>query len=204
MYFRATNSILSWKTPSHLMSTKLRPSFSSQTSLSSVLGGEDMFKSAMIVGSAEYGAQFLSEKLLLGLTWLAPGTQYPPHAHHAQEVYHILLGSAAWGPAQDSVEVVRPGSFIFHPSAMPHTIQVPKAEPLLALYAWTGQLGGQFWFGDSECGEEFAGDINKIEDSEEYYDKMAGNYEQVVRGWGYNMPEVGTWGWWVSSKCRLF
>merc|ERR1719317_1323617 len=73
---------------------------------------------------------------------------------------------------------------------MPHTIQVPQAEPLLALYAWTGQLGGQFWFGDSECGEEFAGDINKIEDPEEYYDKMAGNYEQVVRGWGYNMPEV--------------
>ena len=175
------------------MSSKLRPSFSPQSSLSDVLGGEDKFKSAMIVGSAQYGAQFLSDKLLVGLTWLAPGTQYPPHAHHAQEVYHILIGSAAWGPTKDTLEQKKPGSFIFHPSAMPHTIHVPESEPLLAIYAWTGQISGKFWFGDSECGERFAnvGDINSIGDPGEYYDDMAGSYEEVVRGWGYNMPEVG-------------
>ena len=158
-----------------------------------MLGGEDKFKSAMIVGSAQYGAQFLSDKLLVGLTWLAPGTQYPPHAQHAQEVYHILIGSAAWGPTKDTLEQKKPGSFIFHPSAMPHTIHVPESEPLLAIYAWTGQIGGKFWFGDSECGERFAnvGDINSIGDPGEYYDDMAGSYEEVVRGWGYNMPEVG-------------
>ena len=156
-----------------------------------MLGGEDKFKSAIIVGSAQYGAQFLSDKLLVGLTWLAPGTQYPTHAQHAHEVYHIRIGSAAWGPTHDTLEQKKPGSFIFHRSAMPHTIHVPESEPLLAIYAWTGQIGGKFWFGDSESGKKFAGGIiNRVGDPREYYDDLAGSYEEVVRGWGYNMPEV--------------
>ena len=156
-----------------------------------MLGGDDKFKSAMIVGSDLYGAQYLSDKLLVGLTWLAPGTQYPPHAHHAQEVYHVLIGSAAWGPTKDILEEKKPGTYIFHPSAMPHAIHVPKEDPLLAIYAWTGQIGGKFWFGDLECGKRFAGDVNNVDDPMEYYNDMADSYEEVVRGWGYNMPEVG-------------
>ena len=189
---RKVNSSLSWKTPSHLLSSKLRPSYSAKNSpsLSSLLGGNDRFKSAMIVGSAEYGAQYLSDKLLIGLTWLAAGTNYPPHAHHAQEVYHILQGPASWGPTKTSMEQKLPGEFLFHPSAQPHMISVQENEDLLAIYAWTGHINGKFWFGDLECGEKFAGDINSIGDPRTYYENMALEYEEVVRGWGYNMPEV--------------
>ena len=36
----------------------------------------------------------------------------------------------------------------------------------------------------------YSKDINKeMEDVEKYYDDMSNDYENVVRSWGYNMPE---------------
>ena len=38
--------------------------------------------------------------------------------------------------------------------------------------------------------KKYSKDINKeMEDVEKYYDDMSNDYENVVRSWGYNMPE---------------
>ena len=33
-----------------------------------------------------------------------------------------------------------PGEFIYHAPCLPHSIHVPLTEPLLTIYAWTGQV----------------------------------------------------------------
>ena len=37
-----------------------------------------------------------SDRLRLGLTLIAPGTHYPPHAHPAIETYLVIAGTALW------------------------------------------------------------------------------------------------------------
>merc|ERR1711962_1114778 len=113
---KAGEKIISWKTPRQLESE--------DNCLETLLGGKDKFKSAMLVGTPELGAQYESDEVYVGLTWLAPGTLYPPHAHDAAEVYQILVGSASWGPTPTYTHVQDPGSFIFHGPGLPHTIQL--------------------------------------------------------------------------------
>ena len=73
-----------------------------------------------------------SPELLMGLTWLAPGTFYPQHAHDAAEVYQMLLGCGEWGQTAGSLAPQRPGTFRDHPSSTPHTIKAPADAPMLA------------------------------------------------------------------------
>jgi len=179
---RAGDSLISWKTPKQLEVQGM--------SLEQLLGGADRFKSAMLVGTPDLGAQYHSDTLYVGLTWLAPGLRYPPHAHDANELYQVLSGEASWGPTASHMAVKTPGEFIHHPPCLPHSIHVPLTEPLLTIYAWTGQLNGRFWFGDTLCGEKFSKELKNVEDPRQFYNEMAENYEEVVRGWGYNMPEM--------------
>ena len=63
----------------------------------------------------------------------------------------------------------------------------------MAIYCWTGNLQGNYWFSDERgttAAMNYSKDINKIENVEKYYDEMATDYEDVVRNWGYNMPET--------------
>ena len=62
---------------------------------------------------------------------------------------------------------------------------------MLAIYCWTGNITGNYWFGEHRgtASTKYSGDINKIVNVEKYYDDMAIDYEEVVRSWGYNMPE---------------
>ena len=63
----------------------------------------------------------------------------------------------------------------------------------MAIYCWTGNLQGNYWFSDERgptAARNYSKDINKIENVEKYYDQMATDYEDVVRNWGYNMPET--------------
>mmetsp|Transcript_104962 Transcript_104962/g.203160 ORF Transcript_104962/g.203160 Transcript_104962/m.203160 type:complete len:480 (+) Transcript_104962:60-1499(+) len=182
--------VFAWKEPKHLVSSDLRAVHSPPQDLDALLGGPGRFKSAMMVGLERYGASFISDELLVGLTWLAPGTFYPQHAHEAREVYQMIAGTGSWGPTKLHLEAYPPGRFLVIPSATPHTIQAPAAKSLLAVYAWTGQVKGKFWFCDCTPGDRYVADINKITAPEEYYDSMAKDYEAVVRGWGYCMPEA--------------
>ena len=112
----------------------------------------------------QYGAVVESAELLMGLTWLAPGTLYPPHAHDAAEVYQMLVGGGKWGPTADLLEPQPPGSFRDHPSAAPHTIKAPANAPMLAWYAWTGDLGGRFWFCDCDVGYDILATIKAVQE----------------------------------------
>jgi len=47
----------------------------------------------------------------------------------------------------------------------------------------------RYWWCDPGCGLKYA-DVATPSDAQTYYDNMAEDYEAVVRGWGYNSPEV--------------
>jgi quercetin dioxygenase-like cupin family protein len=76
--------------------------------------------------------------LCLGFVLIAPRSDYPPHAHPAVELYHIISGHALW-TAGDTVEPRRAGDFILHPSGVPHAMATAE-EPLLTIYTWTGDV----------------------------------------------------------------
>ena len=63
----------------------------------------------------------------------------------------------------------------------------------MAIYCWTGQLTGNYWFGEhrgASVSAKYSNINKKIDNVEKYYDDMAADYEEVVRRWGYNMPEA--------------
>ena len=104
---------LSWKHPKQL-----------SDSIGDILGGEDNFKSAMLLGSRNLGSVIECDYMYVGLLYLSPGTYYPTHAHEAVELYHTLLGSTLWGPSSRHLRLVEPGDFVLHPSCYPHAFQV--------------------------------------------------------------------------------
>jgi mannose-6-phosphate isomerase-like protein (cupin superfamily) len=74
----------------------------------------------------------------VGFTLLAPDTLYPLHAHPATELYWVMAGHAEWS-RDSATEVVPPGRFVLHRSDEPHAMRT-SAEPLLALWCWSGDL----------------------------------------------------------------
>jgi mannose-6-phosphate isomerase-like protein (cupin superfamily) len=83
-------------------------------------------------------APFASDTVCLGLTLIGPRTLYPAHVHPAIELYCVVAGSATWTAHAESRRVP-PGTFILHPSGVPHAMET-GAEPLLAVYTWTGDV----------------------------------------------------------------
>jgi hypothetical protein len=76
-----------------------------------------------------------STHIACGFLMLGPDTDYPSHAHEAEELYLPLAGAALWMRAAEGF-VSRPAGLpIYHPSWMPHAMRT-GAEPLLALYVW--------------------------------------------------------------------
>ena len=54
-------------------------------------------KSAMLVGdSKKWGSLIHSETIYLGLIYVKPYFNYPAHAHDAEELFHVLSGTAEW------------------------------------------------------------------------------------------------------------
>lgn len=90
---------------------------------------------AELVGPA---APFRSVAVCLGLLLIGPHRLYPPHVHPAVELYEVVSGTAIWTAGQVSRRVP-PRSFILHPAGMPHAMRT-DAEPLLAVYTWTGEV----------------------------------------------------------------
>lgn len=99
-------------------------------------GLEDRLAWTEIVGER---APLRHGALNLGYLLLAPETIYPPHAHPAVELYHVVSGTALW-TAGDILRRRVPGDFILHPSGVPHATRT-RAQPLLAIYTWTGEVG---------------------------------------------------------------
>jgi mannose-6-phosphate isomerase-like protein (cupin superfamily) len=73
-----------------------------------------------------------------GFTLMAPDTFYPLHAHPAIELYLVIAGHAQW-TTPEAERIVPPGEFVLHRSSQAHAMRT-FAEPLLALYGWSGDI----------------------------------------------------------------
>jgi mannose-6-phosphate isomerase-like protein (cupin superfamily) len=83
-------------------------------------------------------APLAADAIRVGFTFMAPGVLYPSHAHPAVELYVVLSGRALW--TQSGRSAWRdPGALIVHASEEHHAMQTVDA-PLLALYAWRGDI----------------------------------------------------------------
>jgi hypothetical protein len=78
-------------------------------------------------------------RLALGVLVLGPGTHYPLHAHPAVEVYVPLTPGGEWWRAAGPWRTEPPGAAIYHAPNVPHATRA-GAEPLLAIYLWSGDL----------------------------------------------------------------
>ncbi|MDR0717349.1 MAG: AraC family ligand binding domain-containing protein [Azoarcus sp.] len=83
-------------------------------------------------------APFRSDKVCLGLTAIGPRLLYPRHYHPAVETYLVVSGAAAW-TAAGITRIHPPGALILHPANIVHAMETGD-EPLLAAYAWTGDV----------------------------------------------------------------
>ena len=83
---------------------------------------------------------FESRALLVGFLLLGPGTHYPDHRHEAVETYHVVAGAAEWWREGQDWRVEQPGAAIYHLPNEAHAMRA-GAEPLLALYCWSGEIG---------------------------------------------------------------
>jgi dimethylpropiothetin dethiomethylase len=135
---------LSWKVPKKLSSDYEAKMASASTSSSATM------KSAMLVGDAtQWGAPVSSSECYVGLMNIDPGVAYPSHAHAAEELFHVLSGSATWS-LRSLPSKVAPGEFRHHPPSTPHGVTTGD-EALLCAYFWTGDLKGPYWYTGGPC-----------------------------------------------------
>lgn len=85
------------------------------------------------------GGLFHRHDLRFGLLIQCAGVQYPRHQHAAEELYLVLRGTADWTADASVPTPQAPGTFVHHTSLQPHSMTT-RAEPLLALWGWTGDI----------------------------------------------------------------
>ena len=81
----------------------------------------------------------LCPKLRFGLYLQSPDTYYPSHDHAAEELYLVIGGSAHWQKDDGPFFEAGPGSYIHHKPHQRHAMET-TAEPLFALWIWTGDI----------------------------------------------------------------
>jgi len=84
---------------------------------------------------------FESTNIRIGLLIQQEKIAYPKHWHDAEELYLILNGNAYWSVDDNPADLYPPDSFVHHKSCQPHSMTT-QAEPLLALWGWTGDIDG--------------------------------------------------------------
>ena len=84
---------------------------------------------------------FESSNIRIGLLIQREQLAYPKHWHAAEELYLVLNGHAYWSVDDDPAVLYPPDSFIHHRSRQPHSMTT-GAEPLLAMWGWTGDIDG--------------------------------------------------------------
>lgn len=85
------------------------------------------------------GTAVPDDRLFFGLYIQAPGTYYPAHWHHAEELYYVLSGTASWQQGDQVPRPKPPGTLIHHLPDEPHIMET-HGEPLLAMWTWFGDL----------------------------------------------------------------
>jgi len=84
----------------------------------------------------------ISDELRFGLYLQAPDTLYPPHRHAAEELYFVVSGTAEWQKDDAPFAPREPGTLIHHVPWQDHATTT-HGEPLLAMWAWFGDLNPQ-------------------------------------------------------------
>jgi Dimethlysulfonioproprionate lyase len=79
-------------------------------------------------------------ELAAGFLLLGAETDYPDHAHEAEELYLPISGAAAWRQGDEIWRERSPGELIHHAPLERHAMRTGTA-PLLALFLWRG--GGE-------------------------------------------------------------
>jgi len=170
-------SLFAWQNPESLMGTSR---FNEQIKVTELLRTKD---------------------LILRLYVCQPGLKLPQHAKTARELIQILTikqgqckASAKIGPIEEWVKDVTKTFYEFLPTA-PQVIHVGNEGPLLYLSLWDIRECEEaeptkFWFSNLTKGDSYSEDIMAIQNVEEYYNKMASDYEESMFGWGYCMPEA--------------
>lgn len=79
------------------------------------------------------------QRFKFGVYLQMPGSFYPAHRHEAEELYLLLSGHALWQKDDAGFEPVASGALVRHAPYQPHAMRTHN-EPLLALWAWTGNL----------------------------------------------------------------
>ena len=86
---------------------------------------------------------------------------YPSHAHDAEEYYLILSGRGSWQIGNIWHDAI-PGRIFHHQPEDSHRM-ITKSEPLLAVWIWTGEIEGRYWFVGHEevdCSVNFENNSN--------------------------------------------
>ncbi|MEM7236616.1 MAG: dimethylsulfonioproprionate lyase family protein [Pseudomonadota bacterium] len=81
-----------------------------------------------------------AETIRFGAYLQFANTHYPFHSHSAEEIYLPVSGTARWWRDGVAGEAAPPGTLIRHGPWERHATAT-GAEPLVALWAWTGEIG---------------------------------------------------------------
>jgi quercetin dioxygenase-like cupin family protein len=96
---------------------------------------------AVVAGPADGPPPLVVEaRVALGVLLLGPRAHYPLHAHPAVEVYVTLTPGGQWWREAGPWRRRPAGVAIHHAPNVPHAMRAGGA-PLLAVYAWRGDLG---------------------------------------------------------------
>jgi dimethylpropiothetin dethiomethylase len=79
----------------------------------------------------------VSDRLVLGLVLLAPGTTYPQHHHRDIEESYVSI-AGAW--SENDNAVYTPGALILNAPGHEHRITTDTYQPCLLAYAWLGPV----------------------------------------------------------------
>ena len=90
-----------------------------------------------LVGPAPSIIEHPSVRVGIGV-W-GPHLEYPLHEHEAEEIYHVLAGTPAFGTEDGTWTDSIPGDAVHNPPWRRHA-QRFGAEPTVLLYCWTGAV----------------------------------------------------------------
>jgi quercetin dioxygenase-like cupin family protein len=80
-----------------------------------------------------------ADDVRVGLLVSDTDTDYPISSHSGEETYYVIAGLAEWTVGDQRYAPKPPGSFVHHPSWVPHGRKT-RNEPFLGAWRWSGNL----------------------------------------------------------------
>lgn len=146
-----------------------------------------------VAAAASQGMDGVSDDCSVGLIHLPAGSEMPQHGEDAHVVLRVASGGgtgASVGETPDNMSAVSIGDVVSFLPGAPKVIKSSRESPLVLYYSRLGPdlKNARFWFAKNDP-SKYRDIYDKI-NIFEYYQKFVGDYEEVMRGWGYCVPEV--------------